>query len=754
MSLSKKGVNSRVLLQRLRASLAETGNGQARLDRIVKLIASSMNAEVCSIYLKKDYRTLELFASQGLKAGAVHFTKLKIGQGLVGRIAQISTPISTSNASETKGFRFMPETGEEIFPSFLGVPIQRLGEILGVLIVQNSFPRDYTDDEIYGLEIVAMVIAEMTELGEFTEANGTEITAQHNHTVVYEAIIGNEGIAIGKVLLHDPVIRIESPIADNPKAEKTKLSIAFKELQAEVKGMLAKTFDHKSGDYLEVFEAYQMFAKDKGWRKRMEASIQGGLAATVAVEKEQSETRSRMSRLADPYIRDRLHDLDDISNRLIRILTKTDVKIDKKKIKNAVLVARNIGPAELLDYGSDLNGVILEEGSVGSHATIVARALAIPLLINADLIRRESRNGDLIIIDANQGRIHLRPEENIRKIYVDKLSIQEAAKGQYLEIKNKPAQTTDGKKIKLMMNAGLMVDLPFLNKSGAEGIGLYRTELQFLTQEKVPKRSEQVQFYSKILDSANGKPVNFRTLDIGSDKVLPYLSRLKETNPALGWRAIRVTLDRQGIMRMQIQALLRGAQGRPIRILFPFIAEFIEFKYAREIVLAEVEKEKILKHIVPQDIKIGAMLETPSLAFSTNEFFKLADFISIGGNDLKQFFFAADRENERVRRRYDTLNLSYLDFLEQIVKRAKNFNTPINFCGEDAGRPLEALALIAVGLRSLSMKASSIGPIKLLIRSISLVELKSIISNARLNETNSVRKDLINWLEKIKVPYF
>jgi phosphotransferase system enzyme I (PtsP) len=305
-----------------------------------------------------------------------------------------------------------------------------------------------------------------------------------------------------------------------------------------------------------------------------------------------------------------------------------------------------------------------------------------------------------------------------------------------------------------MMNAGLMVDLPFLNKSGAEGIGLYRTELQFLTQEKVPKRSEQVQFYSKILDSANGKPVNFRTLDIGSDKVLPYLSRLKETNPALGWRAIRVTLDRQGIMRMQIQALLRGAQGRPIRILFPFIAEFIEFKYAREIVLAEVEKEKILKHIVPQDIKIGAMLETPSLAFSTNEFFKLADFISIGGNDLKQFFFAADRENERVRRRYDTLNLSYLDFLEQIVKRAKNFNTPINFCGEDAGRPLEALALIAVGLRSLSMKASSIGPIKLLIRSISLVELKSIISNARLNETNSVRKDLINWLEKIKVPYF
>lgn len=749
-----KGQNSRVLLKRLRDSLAGSGKGQARLDRIVKLIASSMNAEVCSIYLKKDLNTLELFATQGLKADAVHFTTLKVGQGLVGKIALNSMSINTSNAPATKGYRFMPETGEEIFPSFLGVPIQRLGENLGVLIVQNSFSRKYTDDEVYGLEIVAMVMAEMTELGEFTEASEDEITAQHNHAVTFDGVIGNEGIAIGKVFLHDPLIKIENPIADDPKSEKAKLAFAFKKLQAEAKEMINKNLDNKTGEYLEVFEAYQMFARDKGWRKRMEASIEGGLAATVAVEKEQTETRARMSRISDPYIRDRLHDLDDISNRLMRILTKTEVRIDKKQLKGAILVARNIGPGELLDYGSNLSGVILEDGSVGSHATIVARALTLPLMIQVDRIRREARNGDFIILDANNGHLYLRPKESVRLGYIDKLAAQHAFQEQFLELKNKPAETIDGKRVDLMINAGLMVDLPFLEQSGADGIGLYRTELQFLTQAKVPKRSEQVHYYSKILDVAAGKPVNFRTLDIGSDKILPYLKRLKEPNPALGWRAVRVTLERPGIMRMQIQALLRGAKGRSIRILFPFITELEEFKIARQMVLSEIIKEKNLNHAVPADIKIGAMLETPSLAYASDEFFQITDFLSIGGNDLKQFFFAADRENERVRRRYDTLNLSYLSFLENILKRAAQFDTPVNFCGEDAGKPAEAIALIAIGIRSLSMRSSSIGHIKSLIRSISIKEAKSIIKNAKDKGKTCVREDIVNWLANIQAPYY
>ena len=734
-----KGENSRVLLKRLRDSLAEPGKGQARLDRIVKIIASSMQAEVCSIYLKKDIKTLELFATQGLKADAVHFTTLKIGQGLVGQIAQNSIAINTSNAPETKGYRFMPETGEEIFTSFLGVPIQRLGEILGVLIVQNSFPRKYNDDEVYGLEIIAMVIAEMTELGEFTEPSNTEITAQHNHAVTFKGIVGNEGIAIGKVFLHDPVIKIQNPIADNPRSEKAKLALAFKKLQLEAKEMLNKNLDNKSGEYLEVFEAYQMFARDKGWRKRMEASIQRGLAATVAVEKEQTETRARMSHISDPYIRDRLHDLDDISNRLMRILTKTEVKIDKKALKNSILVARNIGPGELLDYGPNLLGVILEDGSVGSHATIVARALAIPLVIKADRIRREAQNGDLIILDANSGQLYLRPEDSIQKAYIDKLATHEAAQEQFLELKNKPAQSTDGEKINLMINAGMVIDLPFLEKSGAEGIGLYRTELQFLLRKKIPRRSELSGIYSRVLDAAGNLPVVFRTLDIGSDKVLPYMTRVTEPNPALGWRAIRVGLDKPGVLRMQLQAFLRGASGRPLTIMFPFVSLPSEYYAARKEMDKAIDREIRLGHPVPEQIKIGAMLETPALAFAPNNFLQNVDFLSIGGNDLKQFFYAADRENELVRKRYDTLDSSYLKFLQHIVRRCEQTDTKLSYCGEDAGRPFEALCLAAIGIDTLSMRPPSIGPVKHLLLKTDLQELGKVIENAFVEGSSSLR---------------
>ncbi len=752
--MTHKGVDSRVLLKRLRDSLAEQVEGQARLNKIVKLIASSMKAEVCSIYLRRDLSTLELFATEGLKSDAVHFTKLRIGQGLVGRIAQTAVPINTSDAPRTRGFRFMPETGEEHYQSFLGVAIQRLGEILGVLIVQNSFPRIYTDDEVYGLEIVAMVLAEMTELGVFTEGSELAITAQHTLPFFCRAITGNEGISIGKVLLHEPLIIIENPVADNPKVEKSKLSKAFKKLQKEVNSLVNTKLDNKTEEYLEVFEAYQMFARDKGWRKRMEISIERGLAATVAVEKEQSEIRARMSRLADPYIKDRLDDLDDLSNRLIRILTNTKNENDKEKINNAILVARNIGPGELLDYGQSLSGVILEEGSVGSHAVIVARALSIPLVVKASRILRESRNDDIVILDADQGLVHLRPEKDILKAYSDKLVIRKQAQEKYSAIRNKPAESLDKISVSLLMNAGVMADLPSLEKSGAQGVGLYRTELQFLTQVKVPKRSEQAKYYSRILDSAKGKPVNFRTLDIGSDKVLPFMKRLQEPNPALGWRAVRVGLDRVGILRMQIQALLRASKGRPLRIIFPLVSEYIEFKSARDLVLKELEREKFLNHTLPSDIKVGAMLETPSLAFSSDKFFKEADFISVGGNDLKQFFFAADRENELVRKRYDSLNFSFLNFLENIVKRCNQFNTPLSFCGEDAGKPIVALAFTAIGIRTMSMRASSIGPVKLLLRSVSISQVKKIIDSSRESGKSSAREDLTNWLREIKAPYF
>ncbi len=740
----KSGVTSRTLLQRLRDTLAEDGAGQERLDHITQLVSESMETEVCSIYLRRDRQTLELCATQGLNPQAVHQTRMRVGEGLVGRVAKQASPINAVDAPNTKGFRYMPETGEELFSSLLGVPIQRLGEVLGVLVVQNKEPREYTSDDIYALEVVAMVIAEMKELGAFT-GEGEAMTAPHQRAHLFKGGSAQEGAAKGVVLLHDPKIVITNPIADNPKVEKKRLKKAIKLMRLNVDDLLNAS---RSADkeQQEVMEAYRMFANSRGWVSRLEASIDSGLSAEVAVEKEQSATRARMSRVPDPYLRERLHDLDDLSNRLLRLLTGQGRSAKDKVPDNAILVASNIGPAELLEYGKNIKGLVLENGSVGSHATIIARAWAIPMVIHADNITREALNGDEILVDGDQGIVHLRADETIVSAFKDKIAMLAEAQQKYAAIRAEPATTLDGVSVGMQMNAGLMADLPSLKGSGAEGVGLFRTELQFLLRNSMPKRSDLAGVYARVFDAAGDLPVNFRTLDIGSDKVLPYLRAEDEPNPAMGWRAIRVGLDKRGVMRMQLQAFIRAANGRPLRIMFPFIAQFDEFRDAKAMLDKVLRNEERLGHAMPADVKVGAMLETPSLAFAPDQFFEMCDFISIGGNDLKQFFYAADRENERVRRRYDTLNVSFLTFIEQIAARCDLFKTPVSFCGEDAGRPVEALCFVAMGLRNLSMRPASIGPVKHLLRRTNLEEARDVINEARASGEQSVRGALMDWL--------
>jgi phosphotransferase system enzyme I (PtsP) len=737
-------LDSRQLLTKLRDTLAEDGDGQQRLDHITQLVAQGVGTEVCSIYLRRDRQTLELCATEGLKKGSVHVTRLRYGEGLVGRVAKEANPINAENATVERGFRYMPETGEELYSSFLGVPIQRLGEVLGVLVIQSRDKRLYTEDEVYALEVVAMVIAEMKELGAFV-GDGEAMTAPHQRPMQFTGGSAQEGAARGTVLLHNPQIVITNPVADDPEAEKKRLNDAMDKLHNSVNDLLSANNKDGDSEHLEVMETYRMFANSKGWRARLEASIDSGLAAEVAVEKEQSATRARMERVPDPYLRDRLHDFDDLSNRLLRILTGQGRSPGDKLPDNPVLVARNIGPGELLEYGKNLRGIVLEEGSVGSHAAIIARAWAIPMVIHAGSITREALNGDRILVDGDQGTAHLRPDEHVSAAFDDKIAMVNQAQERFATIRELPAETHDGIKINMLMNAGLLADLPSLNSSGAEGVGLFRTELQFLVRTNMPKRSELADQYRRVFDAAQGKPITFRTLDIGSDKVVPFLKREDEPNPALGWRAIRISLDKKGIMRMQLEAFLRAANGRPLNIMFPFVAQFDEFRDAKRILDQTIENELKLGHAVSSDIKVGAMLETPSLAFAPNQFFEMADFISIGGNDLKQFFFAADRENERVRRRYDTLNVSFLTFIELIAKRCFEFDTPVSFCGEDAGRPLEAMCFAAMGLRTLSMRPASIGPVKERLRSIDLGEAKQAIDAARISGDQSVRERILKW---------
>lgn len=728
---------SRKLLGRLREVMASSDAGQARLDRITHLIADSMGTEVCSVYLFRDDETLELCATEGLKPEAVHMTRMRLGEGLVGRVARTGQMVNTPNAPAEKGFRYMPETGEERYSSFLGIPIQRLGESLGVLVVQSRDARQFSADEVYALEVVAMVIAEMTELGAFV-GEGAALSPLHQQPVLIRGGTGQEGAAEGHVWLHEPRVVVANPIADDPHRETERLNEAVEQLRVGVDKMLEMS---RTGDkeQLQVLEAYRMFANSKGWMRRMEEDIARGLSAEAAVEKEQSQARNRMAQVQDAYLRERLADLDDLSNRLLRILTGQGKETGAELPPDPILIARNIGPGELLEYGRNLKGIVLEEGSVGSHAAIIARALAIPLVVHAERVTAEALNGDHIMVDGDQGIVHLRPDDNVVSAFRDKIAMQAQAQERYASIRDKIAETRDGQVLSLHMNAGLMADLPSLDSSGADGVGLFRTELQFLVRNQMPKRTELVDIYARVMDSARGKRVVFRTLDIGSDKVLPYMKPNDEPNPALGWRAIRVGLDKPGVMRMQLQALIRAAKGRPLTIMFPFVAQAEEYRAARLEVDKTLERERRLGHVLPETIEVGAMLETPSLAFAPQKFFDEVGFLSIGGNDLKQFFFAADRENERVRRRYDSLNCSFLSLIERIVERCAISGTPLSFCGEDAGRPIEAVCLAAMGIRILSMRPASIGPVKSLLRRVDLMELRKVIADSRHRGEQSVR---------------
>ncbi len=742
---------SRALLRALRNVMAGPGDGQQRLDQVVRLVASNMVAEVCSIYLKRDERTLELCATEGLKPDAVHTARLRVGQGLVGRIAERAAPFATDDAQSAPGFRYLPETGEEIYRSFVGVPIQRLGEVMGVLVVQNRAPRRYTDDEVEALEVVAMVIAEMAESGAFLGSDGIVAQAgRRSGPVLVEGEGAAEGVALGVVHLHEPRLVMFNPVSEDVETERARLANAIEALRDDLDRMIdADTLGHQ-GESRDILETYRMFANDKGWMRRLDQAIDSGLAAEVAVEKVQSAVRARMERVSEPYLRERLQDLDDLANRLLRYLV--GAQDDAPLPENAILVARNIGPADVLEHKGRIKALVLEEGALSSHAAIVARALAIPLVIQADRVTRDANPRDPIVVDGDGGRVHLRPERSVLDAFREKVALGEEARAVYRGLTQKPATTQDGTTVALKMNAGLLADLPSLLVSGAEGVGLFRTELQFMIRGSLPGREAQARLYARVLDSAQGRDVVFRTLDIGSDKILPYLKRREEPNPALGWRAIRLGLDRPRLFRMQLQALIRGARGRPLSVMFPLVAEAEEFFECRRYLLAEIERLAGLGYPRPERLRVGLMLEVPALAFASDALFETADFVSVGGNDLMQFFFAADRENELVRKRYDTLSLAFLAFLRQIVARCEATGTALSFCGEAAGRPVEAAALAAIGFRELSMRPASIGPVKRLLRAIDLGDVLDVLAGAEAGGAGSARPALRAWAQARGLP--
>ena len=717
----------RRLMRELHQIMASTDEAEVRLNNVVHLVASNMEAEVCSAYFIRDRDILELFATEGLKLEAVHNTRLQVGEGLVGLVASTGASLNLSNAQEHPKFVYRPETGEESYKSMMAVPILRTGKVVGVLVLQNQASRHYLEEEEEALQTVAMVLAELVVSGDLiTAQEQSDGDAERGVVTRFVGTVFAEGLAEGVVVMHEPRVEIIQHLSEDYDYQRGRLVKGFKKLLSQIDEIMSAEDILHHGEHREILDVYKLFALDKGWRAKIERAIETGLTAEAAVQKIQIENRSKMIKTDDPYFKERLSDLDDLANRLIRhLLGKAGTAASKELPQNAVVIARNMGPAELLEYNREkLKAVLLQEGSQSSHVSIVARALGIPMLGKLEEGLLDIDEGEEIIVHGLDGEIFIAPPPEILETYRDAIAARVTLLARYDDMRDKPAITKDGVKIELVVNGGLAMDIEGMHRTGAAGVGLFRTEFQFMISKTLPRVRAQAQFYKSIIDSARNKPVTFRTLDIGGDKEVSFLKRDHEENPALGWRAIRIGLDRPALLRYQLRALITAAADTTLRIMFPMITNVEEFKLAKAILEKELSRHQRNKRPMPKDIKVGTMLEVPSLVWQLDELLPLVDFVSIGSNDLMQFFYACDRENPKMSNRYDTLSPSSLGMLRFIVEKCSAGNVPLTLCGEIGGEKVGALALLAIGFRRLSIAPAAVGPVKMMINSLNLSDVE------------------------------
>ncbi len=742
----------RNLLRQIREAMAGAAPAQERLDTVVRIIAQSMVAEVCSIYLRRASGELELFATQGLKPEAVHNTRLRPGEGLVGEVARMAEPISLSDAPSHPSFAYRPETGEDPYHAFLGAPLLRGGRAIGVLVVQNRSERRYDEEEVEDIQTIAMVLAETVASGELLaqdELRDIEVAPHRPENLKGQRFA--EGLAFGHVVLHEAPVPPENLLAEDQQVEEIRLREALIGLKANIDSMLEGGPGKLAGQSFEVLETYRMFADDRGWNRSLEEAVRTGLTAEAAVDRVRNEHRARFATARDPYIRERLHDFEDLANRLLRVLAG-DRPGERDLPDDAILVARNLGPADLLEYPRHkIRGLLLEEGSAASHAAIVARALQIPCVGRLMGLRDRLSEGDLVIVDGETGEAYLRPRPDMLAAVQSRIEVRSERQAEFSRLRGVDAVTLDGTRITVLTNAGLAVDLENLDATGAEGIGLFRTEFQFMVSEELPRLDSQTALYKLVLDTAGDRPVTFRTLDIGGDKVLPYLETEREENPAMGRRAIRLGLDRPGLLRLQLRALLTAAAGRELRVMFPMIATVDEFRAARELVDIECAWARRRGRALPALLRVGAMIECPSLLWHLDALLPLTDFVSVGTNDLFQYMFAADRTNPLVSDRYDPLSPPLLRALAEIQKKCADTGTPVSVCGELAGRPLEAFALLTLGYTRLSAPAGGVGPVKRMILSADLPAARRGMANLLGSSSGSIRGELESLARKLNI---
>jgi phosphotransferase system enzyme I (PtsP) len=582
----------------------------------------------------------------------------------------------------------------------------------------------------------------------------------------FEGVSLNIGVGLGKAVLHqsyEPSSAREEDVVpkNHVKAELDNLNQAFIHLNDEINELIADRFTsskkptrrkHES-ESKDILETYRLLANDPAWKGKLIHMVESGMSPLEAVDESLNVIRETFNAKGkDTIWQQRIGDFEDLAARLKRHISKeakpTAIDVSDSPI---IVVADRIGPAELLDYDRDrLAGLVLVEHSQTSHVAIVARSLDIPVVGEMKNAMQDIQSGDLILIDGYEGRLYLNPSNDVVRRF-DLQTLIKKAKPTEIKLEKLatlPSTTLDDVPISLFLNAGLVEDVDHIEAAGAQGIGLYRTEIPFMMRPRLPNVEEQTNLYREIMNRAGNHPVIFRTLDVGGDKVLPSLERLKSDNPMRKERITHVFFDRPILLRYQLRAFIRACEGGDLRIMLPMVAEVDEIKTARDLLDREIERERAQGNPTPSFIKLGAMIEVPSLIYQLPQLFPYVDFLSVGSNDLFQFFYAIDREHPKVSERYDVLSSTFLCLLSEIQQACRTANMPLSICGEMAGRPLEALALIGLGFQTLSMSAASVPMVKTLVRSLRYQEISHFMESICVPGRGSVRQELRDFVKE------
>ncbi|WP_297369753.1 putative PEP-binding protein [Acidocella sp.] len=735
--------DTRQLFARLREQLAA---GTASLADLAKLVAEGLEVDASVIYVTRPGELLELAATWGLNIGAVGHTRLRLGEGIIGITASSGDIMNLADAQNHPRYVYRAETGEEAMASMLAVPVKRAGRTLGVIGVMSKEARTYTTVEVESLATVAMLLAEI-----LAKAGAIDVSDEGFSETLprrYGGHVLSGGIARGKILPYGAAAPIARLLTDDPETELKRLDEAVETANKHLDGLIAANTPGGSASR-DVLEAYRMLAQSSGWLSQVREAINDGLTAETAVDKVARSLRERMRRITDPYLRERLADIEDMIGRLMVALGGMAPK--PERADGMILLVRRLGPADLLDWHTrGIAGVAIEEASQSGHAAIMARALGLPALqVDRGAVENAQEDDDALL-DAEGATLILHPEPEVIAVYDRALEARSQRAATLASYRDRPAITKDGTELKLMLNVGLALELDQLERTGADGIGLYRTEIAALAAGGIPDIAGQAAEYGRVLDRANGRPVQFRTLDLGADKLLPGEPAPTEENPAMGWRSLRVALDRPAILRRQLRALLLGAQGRPLSIMFPMVATVEEFRTARDLLEAEAARIRP----APERLDAGTMLEVPALLFQLPGLLAEADFISVGTNDLLQFLFAADRGTPELADRYDTLSAPVLELLEKLVTYCQEAGVPLSICGEAAGRPLDALAFAALGVTTLSMSGNAILPVKSVLVEADLTALRPVLRELRRAGAagGSIREPLAVWAREHNLP--